>query len=170
MLVASISVANISRGCAIPMIARAFLLTRPHRFANRVPSAPVAARKYGTDNIPSAPFSRSCIFEELSHKLINVVVVTVLDARADAPGPCGPQAVAEPTFAEGGHPSGRPVGGISCVEGAGEFGVLEIYLMIASRCATIMGYSYPPQPTAFSQQRPVGVLAGEGEAAVAEAE
>jgi integrase len=44
------------------------------------------------------------------------VLVTVLDAGADAPGTQSPQAVADPALAEGCHPSGRPVCGIAGIE------------------------------------------------------
>ena len=37
----------------------------------------------------------------LGHKLVYVVVVAVLDARADAPAPRGPEAVADPAPGEG---------------------------------------------------------------------
>jgi Phage integrase family len=54
------------------------------------------------------------------------VVVTVLDARADASGLRGPQTVADPALAEGGHPSGRPVCGIARVEGVYEIEILDL--------------------------------------------
>src|SRR5215210_414792 len=44
----------------------------------------------GADSMSLAPFSRSGIYATLGHKLVYVVVVTVLDAGADAPGPRGP--------------------------------------------------------------------------------
>jgi hypothetical protein len=62
----------------------------------------------------------------LSHELVNVVVVTVLDAGADTTGPRGPQAVADPALAEGGHPGGRAVRRIAGVEGVGEIVVLDL--------------------------------------------
>src|SRR5215203_1944626 len=64
--------------------------------------------------------------EALGHELVNVVVVSVLDARAEAAGPRGPQAVSDPAFAEGGHARGRPVRGIACVEGVREIEVLYL--------------------------------------------
>jgi hypothetical protein len=45
----------------------------------------------------------STSYVRLRHKLVYVVVVAVLDARADASGPRGPEAVADPAPAEGGH-------------------------------------------------------------------
>jgi hypothetical protein len=39
----------------------------------------------------------------LGHKLVYVVVVAVLDARADAPGPRGPLPIVDPALAEGGY-------------------------------------------------------------------
>src|SRR5215207_2570778 len=51
--------------------------------------------------------------EALGHQLVYVVDLTVLDAGADAPGPRGPEAGADPALPEGGHPRGRPVGGIA---------------------------------------------------------
>src|SRR5215204_4534269 len=62
----------------------------------------------------------------LRHKFIYVVVVTVLDAGADASGPRGPQAVADPALAEGGHPRGRPVRGIARVQSVCEIEVLNL--------------------------------------------
>src|SRR5215203_2283139 len=62
----------------------------------------------------------------LRHKLINVVVVAVLDAGIDAPGLRGPQAVADPALAERCHACGRPVRGISGVEGVREIEVLHL--------------------------------------------
>src|SRR5215203_5540707 len=62
----------------------------------------------------------------LGHKLVYVVVVTVLDARADASGPRGPAAEADPALAEGGHPSGRAIRGIARVEGVREIEVLDL--------------------------------------------
>jgi hypothetical protein len=55
--------------------------------------------------LPRSPDHES----KLSHKLVNVVVVAVLDAGADASGPHGPQAVADPALAEGCHARGGPV-------------------------------------------------------------
>src|SRR5829696_537753 len=62
----------------------------------------------------------------LGHHLVNVVVVTVLDARTDASGLRGPQAVADPTLAEGGHPRGPPIRGIAGVESVREIEVLNL--------------------------------------------
>ena len=62
----------------------------------------------------------------LGHNFIYVVVVTVLDAGADAPGPRGPEAVADPALAEGGHACGRPVRGIAGVESIGEIVVVHL--------------------------------------------
>src|SRR5215203_3357348 len=62
----------------------------------------------------------------LRHKLINVVVVTVLDARADASGPRGPQAVADPALAEGRHPRGGTVRRITGVQSVREIVVLHL--------------------------------------------
>src|SRR5215203_7554470 len=62
----------------------------------------------------------------LRHKLINVVVVTVLDTGTDASRPRGPQAVADPALAEGCHARGRPVRGIARVEGVREIEVLNL--------------------------------------------
>jgi hypothetical protein len=66
------------------------------------------------------------IREALGHELVYVVVVAVLHARADAPGPRGPQAVADPALAEGRHPRGWPVRGIVGKEGVGEIVVLDL--------------------------------------------
>src|SRR5215211_1120659 len=62
----------------------------------------------------------------LGHKLVHVVVVAVLDAGADAAGPRGPQAVADPALAEGRHPRGRPVRGIAGVQSVREVVVLNL--------------------------------------------
>jgi hypothetical protein len=62
----------------------------------------------------------------LCHELVNVVVVAVLDARADASGPHGPQAVADPALAEGGPARGRPVRGMAGVECVREVVVLHL--------------------------------------------
>ena len=62
----------------------------------------------------------------LGHELVYVVVVAVLDARADTSSLRGPQAVADPTLAEGCYPSGRPVGGIAGVERVRIIVVLDV--------------------------------------------
>src|SRR5215213_8477535 len=63
----------------------------------------------------------------LCHELVYVVVVAVLDASADPPGPRGPEAVADPALSEGGHARrGRPVRGIASVEGVREIEVLHL--------------------------------------------
>src|SRR5829696_8325013 len=62
----------------------------------------------------------------LGHQLVYVVVVTVLDAGADAPGLRGPATVANPALTERCHPSRRPVRGISGVEGISEIEVLDL--------------------------------------------
>jgi hypothetical protein len=49
------------------------------------------------------PRSPNPVQEGLGHHLVYVVVVAVLDARADAPSLRGPQAVADPALPEGGH-------------------------------------------------------------------
>src|SRR5829696_9745976 len=73
------------------------------------------------------------IREALAHELVYVVVVAVLDARVDASGPRGPEAVADPALAEGGHARrGRPVRGISGVEGVSEVEVLNLDCVAAS--------------------------------------
>jgi hypothetical protein len=59
------------------------------------------------------PRSFDQVEEGLRHHLVYVVVVTVLDAGADASGPRGPQAVADPALAEGGHACGGTVQGIA---------------------------------------------------------
>jgi hypothetical protein len=74
----------------------------------------------------SAPFARSGIYEVLGHKLVYVVVVAVLDAGADAPGPRRPQPVSDPALPEGRHLRCRAVRRISCVEGVGEIEVLDL--------------------------------------------
>jgi hypothetical protein len=82
-------------------------VTHPSRlFANRLQRIPATARANGADGMLSAPFVRSGIDEALGHHLVYVVVVAVLDARADASGLRGPAAVADPALAEGGHASG----------------------------------------------------------------
>ena len=47
----------------------------------------------------------------LSHELVYVVVVTVLNARADAPGPHSPEPVADPALAEGATRVANPLEG-----------------------------------------------------------
>jgi hypothetical protein len=93
--------ADFPRSCACSARGQPISATRPYRFANRVPPAPVVAKANGADDMLSAPFVRSGIDEALGHKLVDVVVVAVLDAGADASGPRGPQAVADPALAEG---------------------------------------------------------------------
>src|SRR5215217_7879688 len=61
----------------------------------------------------------------LGHHLVNVVVIAVLDARADPSGPRGPETVADPALAEGRHTRGRSVGGISGVQSVREIVVLD---------------------------------------------
>src|SRR5215211_4558304 len=61
------------------------------------------------------------------------MVVAVLDARADASGPRGPQAVADPALAEGGHARrSRPVRGIAGVQRVSEIEVLNLDRVAAS--------------------------------------
>ena len=69
----------------------------------------------GAEILLSAPFARQS--SRLSHHLVYVVVVAILDAGADASGPLGPQAVADPALAEGRYARrGRPVRGIVGVQ------------------------------------------------------
>jgi DNA-binding Xre family transcriptional regulator len=64
--------------------------------------------------------------EGLRHKLVYVVVVAVLDARADASGPQSPHPIADPALAEGGNTRrGRAVRAISGVECVREIEVLN---------------------------------------------
>jgi len=62
----------------------------------------------------------------LRHKLVDVVVVAVVDTRADASGPRDPEAVSDPAPPEGCHARGRPVRGITGVESVREIGVLKL--------------------------------------------
>ena len=109
--------ADFSRGCALPMMAHTIRLTHsdplPSQFANRYPQSQVAARGgNGAEYVIPAPFARLG-YEVSAHKFVDVVIVTVLDARADASGPRGPETVADPALAEGGHACGRAVRGIA---------------------------------------------------------
>src|SRR5215204_4706319 len=74
----------------------------------------------------------SGVLEALGHNLVYIVVVAILDAGADASGSRGPQTVADPALAEACNARGRPVRGISCVEGVSEIGVLNLYRVAAS--------------------------------------
>src|SRR5919112_4033059 len=56
----------------------------------------------------------------LRHKLVNVVVVAILDAGVDTASPRGPQAIADPALAKRCHTRGRPVGGMASVESVSE--------------------------------------------------
>src|SRR5215218_7588133 len=86
---------------------------------------PATAMMSGAGDTAPAP-SFDQVERRLRHKLVYVVVVAVLDARADASGPRRPQAVADPALADGCHPRCRPVRGIACVEGVREVGVLNL--------------------------------------------
>src|SRR5918994_1239424 len=66
------------------------------------------------------------IREVLGQELVYVVVVTVLNARTDAAGPRGPQAVADPALAEGRNARRGPVRRIASVEGVREIEVLDL--------------------------------------------
>jgi hypothetical protein len=70
-------------GCAPPVTACIFLLTHHRRqFANRVPPASVATNANGADDLLSAPFARSGIYERLTHNLVYVVVVAIVARRS----------------------------------------------------------------------------------------
>jgi hypothetical protein len=60
------------------------------------------------------------------------VVVAILDAWADAAGPGGPEAVADPALAEGCHARGRAVQGIADIESICEIGILNLDRVAAS--------------------------------------
>src|SRR3954451_21052199 len=91
---------DFSKECAGARIGHSILKTHPHRFANGLTYAPVADMASGVSHAWPAPHSTSYI--RLGHKLVYVVIVAILDARADAPGPRGPAAVAYPALPEGG--------------------------------------------------------------------
>jgi hypothetical protein len=80
MLVSVELVADFSARCALSVIGPAFLLTRPtaSQFANRLSQTPVAARVNGANAVLSAPFAQ--VDGMLGHKLIDVVVVAVVQA------------------------------------------------------------------------------------------
>jgi hypothetical protein len=65
-------------------------------------------------------------------KLVNGVVVAILDAGADTAGPRGPEAIADPALAEGCHERGRSDGGIAGVEGVSEVEVFRLERVDAS--------------------------------------
>jgi hypothetical protein len=69
------------------------------------PASPVTAKGTG-QMVCRLPRSLDQV-DSLRHKLINVVVVAVLDARADASRPQSPQTVADPAFTEGSHAGGK---------------------------------------------------------------
>jgi hypothetical protein len=64
---------------------------------------PATARMSGAGDLPPALFARSGIYEAFADKLVYVVVVAVLDAGIDAPGPHSPLAVAHPPLGEARH-------------------------------------------------------------------
>jgi len=71
--------ADFSRGCALAVIVRTFLLIHPRRFANRHLPAEVAAKANGANDMPSAPFVRSGVNEALAHKLVAIAAAAVND-------------------------------------------------------------------------------------------
>src|SRR5215207_6442150 len=88
-----------------------------------------AANVNGADSPSSAPLHPTT---RLRHKLVDVVVVAILDAGVDTATPGSPEAVADPALAEGGHARGRPVRGIAGVEGVSEVEVLNLDGVAAS--------------------------------------
>jgi hypothetical protein len=120
-------------------------VTRPDGTEARKPPTHRAARRtHALQSIACrcAPRRSPLSWQRRSRQeLVNVMVVAILDAGVDTAGPRGPEAIADPALAEGGHARrGRPVGGIAGIESIGEIRVLNLDRVAASgyRCEYVL--------------------------------